>query len=626
MLAVPERYIEMMTSGTRKPQFVSLRIPVIDPTAADDATIAPITSEVYYSDASQTRYETELEDTYAAFEPGRWDVGRPGLTPPEDSESAIYTGLTVADLPEADGVFPTDAGARITFTTQHTFPALTITFDTFYETHPETIRVVGYRAGVIVQDQTFTVDNVVFQAYPPNREGFQQVDQIDILFLDIGKPYRRARIEHILFGYVYTPSNSEIVSVDMEWESDPLSRWLPIERLKFTLNNFDYIYNPDNPQGIWNEFEERIPISVSFGQTLSGTFTWEDMFDYDWPWANRQTWEQIYDGSSIWWINLGDFYLDGAPKTRGRTAEFTAVGAASILDDKFYKGSWGEKTLYDLAIEVLEDSWLPRREDGTPAYIVSETLQNFTTSAPLPIMTHAELLQLIANAGRCVMYSNKKRQLCIEPLPDREYPDVVVDFHLMAEPPDTDIVDALGGVHYDSYSYNSVQEVREITNDTYDVVAGEVLRIEYLSPVRDATVTVSDGSPYTVYAYSVEIIPNTTGSITVTVEGAYVDRVGQRISVSVPEARETSAWAEFENFIVDDTGWARENATWARDYLLLRGTRSFDYYARPELEVYDGVKIQTLFTEALDVWILKHSLSFNGAVRGSMITKSKGEQ
>lgn len=625
MLSVPDRYTEMMTSGTRMWQFVTLRIPVIDPTAADDAAVTPITSEVYYSNVQGTVYEAELEDTYSSFEPGRWDVSNPGIVPPDDTDEIIYTAATIADLPNEDGVYAADAGIRVDFTTLHTFPALTLTFDTFYNTHPLQIRTIGYRAGAVVQDKTFTVDSVVFQAYPEDRTGFQQVDRVDVLFLDMGAPYRRPRLEYIMFGYVYTPTNSDIVSVDMEWSSDPLSRWLPQEKLKFVLNNFDYTYNPDNPQGIWNEFEERIPISVMFGQTLSGEFTWEDMYDYNWAWAYRQDWESIYEGGSIWWINLGDFYLDSAPKTRGRTAEFTAVGAASILDDKYYKGVWGEATLYDLAIAVLEDSWLPYREDGTPAYFVSEVLKDFTTSAPLPILTHAELLQLIANAARCVIFSDKERRLHIEPMPVREYPDMLVDFHLMENPPDTDINEALGGVHYESYSYNSVQDVREITNDTYDVVAGEVLRLEYQNPIKNVTVSVSDGSPYTVYAYSVEIIPNTTGSINVTVNGSYVDRVSQRISVAVENARDTSAWAEFENMLVDDTGWARENAAWAKDYLILRNIYTFDYAALPQLEVFDGIKMQTLFTDELSVWILKHSLKFNGAVRGSMTTKGRGE-
>lgn len=625
MLPVTDRYIEMMTSGTRMWQYVRLRIPVIDPTAADDATVVPITSQMYYSQSAPIVYESEIEETYTTFEPGRWSVVYPGLVPSDSlSGPFTYTGLTVADLPNASGVFSANAGARVNFTTQHTFPALTLTFDTYYETHPTRIRLVGYRGSTVVQDATFTVDSVVFQAYPPNRSGFPQVDRVDILFLDMGQPYRRPRLEHVLFGYVYEPSNSEIVSVEMDWESDPLSRWLPVEKLKFTLSNFDYIYNPDNPEGIWNEFEERIPISVSFGQTLSGEFTWEDMYDYDWKWANRQTWKQIYEGKSIWWLNLGDFYLDGAPKTRGRTAEFTAVGAASILDDKYYKGSFGATTLYDLAVRVLEDSWLPKRDDGSPAYLLSDALKNFRTSAPMPIMTHAQALQLIANAGRCVIFSNKERQLCIEPMPDRNYPDTSVDFGLMEEPPDTDVTTVLGGVHYSSFEYNSTQDTRNVVDADYDVVAGEKLLIEFSSPVLSPTVTISDGSPYTVYAYAVEVTPRTTGTISVSITGRYVDVTGLRLSVPVEGARETSAWADFENQLVDSAKWARDNATWCRDYLLLRGTRGFDYAALPHLEVYDGIKIETLFTDALDVWILKHRLTFNGAIRGSMITKGKG--
>lgn len=625
MLPVPDRYIEMMESGTRKQQFVRLRIPVIDPTAADDATIIALDQETYYSDTSNLPYENVIDDTYTTFEPGRWSVIDPGLVLPEttDADPIVYTGSTLADISDENGTFDTDVGYRVTFGTQHSFPAVTLTFDTYYETHPDKVTVIGYRAGTIVQSVTAEIDSVELAVYPDNRQGFEQVDQLDILFVEMGGPYRRPRISKILFGYVYEPGNSDIVSLDMEWDSDPLSRWLPIEKLRFVLNNFDYVYSPDNPAGIWNDFEERIPISVQFGQQLAGIMTWEDVYDYDWAEINRRTWMEIYEGRAIWWMSLGDFYLDGAPKTRGRTAEFTAVGGASILDDTYYRGVWGPKTLYDLAVDVFRDSWLPQRDDGSDAWFVDEALKDFTTEAPIPIMTHGEALQLIANAARCVIYSDKERRLCITPMPVREYPDTLIDFHLAIEPPDTDLTKVLGGVYYESYTHLVDEEPQEAINTTYDVVEGESFIVEFNSPLMDVEVTLSDDSTYTVFANCVEIVPVTTGELTVVINGTGTERITHRTSAKVENARPTSAWADFKNELVTSAEWARTNAIWCRDYLVLRNTKTTEYAARPELEVFDGIKIQTLFTDALDVWIIKHTLSFNGAIRGSLITKAK---
>ena len=54
--------------------------------------------------------------------------------------------------------------------------------------------------------------------------------------------------------------------------------------------------------------------------------------------------------------------------------------------------------MYDLAIDVLHDA-------GVTSYSIPTYLQNIITYAPLPIATHRECLQLIANAGRCVLYT-----------------------------------------------------------------------------------------------------------------------------------------------------------------------------------------------------------------------------
>ena len=75
-----------------------------------------------------------------------------------------------------------------------------------------------------------------------------------------------------------------------------------------------------------------------------------------------------------------------------------------------------ERSLYDLAEMVLTSAELPLNSDGSVKWVIAESLKNITTTAPLPEDTLANCLQLIANAGNCVLYQDRTGTLRIEPL------------------------------------------------------------------------------------------------------------------------------------------------------------------------------------------------------------------
>ena len=59
---------------------------------------------------------------------------------------------------------------------------------------------------------------------------------------------------------------------------------------------------------------------------------------------------------------------------------------------------------------------LPLNDDGTVKWVIDESLKSITTTAPLPNDTLANCLQVIANAGECVLYQDRGGTLRIEPL------------------------------------------------------------------------------------------------------------------------------------------------------------------------------------------------------------------
>jgi hypothetical protein len=126
---------------------------------------------------------------------------------------------------------------------------------------------------------------------------------------------------------------------------------------------------------------------------------------------------KMNDGS-IEWIKGGTFYLsEWYAKQNGLTAEFTARDLLEFMSAIYNDNhDLTSRTLYSLAEKVLIAANLPLNDDGTVKWVIDESLKSITTTAPLPQDTLANCLQIIANAGECVLYQDRSGTLHIEPL------------------------------------------------------------------------------------------------------------------------------------------------------------------------------------------------------------------
>jgi hypothetical protein len=75
---------------------------------------------------------------------------------------------------------------------------------------------------------------------------------------------------------------------------------------------------------------------------------------------------------------------------------------------------------------VLSGANLPLNDDGTVKWKIDNSLRGITSVAPLPEDTRANCLQLIANAGGCVLYQDRPGTLHIEPVRAAEANDYLI--------------------------------------------------------------------------------------------------------------------------------------------------------------------------------------------------------
>ena len=125
------------------------------------------------------------------------------------------------------------------------------------------------------------------------------------------------------------------------------------------------------------------------------------------------------DDGSIEWINGGTFYLsEWYAKQNGMTADFTARDLLEFMSATYHDNvsAITQRSLYDLALTLLQYAELPLNSDGTIKWVIDESLKTIYTSAPLPEDSIANCLQLIANAAECVLYQDRNGTLRIEPV------------------------------------------------------------------------------------------------------------------------------------------------------------------------------------------------------------------
>lgn len=368
MQVVSPSYREQMDRGIRNVSYAEIKYSILNADATEQAVLSD-NGHVAFSNLNIKNTEDESAQSYLSFEPGRWALNQKMILLPED-ESYYNTGFVSDEISDENGIFANPPTITVNFTDPQSFYGYTLTFDEVTGDYPAEVSVNGVSYFPTGPEYVLSAELV-------------DVTSVSIAFLRSSKPYRRARLTKMIFGQVVKFANDQIIKVGYQSNIDFLSTQLSQKKLSFTIDNSNEKYNPLNPKGILQFAEERQPVSVRFGYEL--------------------------DDGSIEWVTAEQMTLQGAPSTKGMQATFTAGDSLNILTGTFYKGLYRPEgiTLHDLAVEVLTDA-------GVESYELDPRLSDITTKGALPVATHSECLQIIANAGQCILYTDRNGAIKME--------------------------------------------------------------------------------------------------------------------------------------------------------------------------------------------------------------------
>ena len=587
MQNVSEKWKENQESIITSEAFIEVTYDVTDPEVLSDATASDDGTALAEADTASIVDGSDKDITpYAVFEMNRWVLDGENVHVPDDGDYGD-TGYVSALLSDEDGYFSSNPIIDITFSKVHTpvIPGITIVWDDV--DYASDLKITIYQGDVVQKEYTATGSEptTIVEADISN------YDRIRIEVLRWCLPYRRARAKEVFIGIHKIYDKTDLMSYSQSISVDPLSAELPNSSISFSIDNTDNEYNPESDNSWTKYMIERQEVSVRYGFKIE---------------------------NGVEWINGGTFYLSSwdAPQN-GLTASFEAKDLIEFLSETYLRGVYNPSgtSLYELAENVLIDANLPLAVDGLNRWVIDESLRDIYTTAPLPASPRSECLEMIANAGKCVIYTDRVGTLHIEKR-DYEITDYVINDFNSYSRTEVSLTKPLSQVEVKCYTYFPEDgESREIYKGTLDVNGIETYIFAYSTPSADAQATVTGGEiiEATYYTNACWLTVEGTGSVDVSIIGHELKNSESTVIVIADDP--TGEKQAVENPLITSSDVAKGIGNWVKEFYANRKTFSSDFRIDPRLDALDVVRISNPFSEN-DVLLTDVNIDFTGAFKG----------
>lgn len=356
MYQTSQEYKESMKRPVRNQSYMKIQLGLINQEAQQTAGLSDTNKYNDFSDA-ESIFNQHTVRRYATYESNFWKANGISFFLPENKSDYRKDGITSTNL------FEESFHVKFVFGCgKSDIKGLTIKFGRNY---PTKFTIVTDNATSFEYENTeelFKSDDV-----------FENTESIELVITEMNVPNTRVRIDYIIFGLGLEYDDEWISEASSNTTLSAINEDLPESEFKVTLCNDNQLFNVDNPSSDINFLESGQKVNVMMGYML--------------------------DDGNIEWIKMHSLYVSEW-SADDSSATITAVDILKYLDEKYYKGIYYEDgiSLYDLAVLVLTDAGLNEDE-----YYIDSYMKKVYVHNPLPNVTHKEALQIIANAGRCIM-------------------------------------------------------------------------------------------------------------------------------------------------------------------------------------------------------------------------------
>jgi hypothetical protein len=581
---VSEQYKLDTDLQIRNQSYLKVNFSIVNVDAKSTA-ILTTQDESPYSDVSGVKIDNFIGKRYSTMEPNHSVLDNNNLLL-EQSQQPIFQGYVSGTTSDGDCDLKYNPIIAVNYPSPLLLSGLSFVFDEVRGDYPTSIEITSFLGGTIVSNDIVLVDSVfyVYDKPIPNH------DTINIRFIGTSTPYQRVKLSNIVFGISKFYTSNDIVSSKQTSKVDLISSVLPVDDFSFTIFDLNQLYNPENPTGLFSSIRDRQSVRFEYGYELS-------------------------DGS-IEWVLGGLHYTTGDVKIDSNaiipTVEISSTSTIHFLDDLYEKGVYSStpKPLSQLVSELL---------DGYDVfYTIDSSLDDIYTTAPLPIDSIKNNLQLISNSAMCTLLVDRDGSIIISK----------VNFDDLNGESDFDFTkDKLYKIPF----ANTIPTLKSISSVVHTYTPSTTSDVIAKFDVSSPSVAVKYKFKYDL---STEVLHTTSASLFTVDTPKYYGGVaevtligfgtitftGKKISenefIKTLNVNEKGVECDVKNKLITNEPWLVSYMDWISQYLSFTNTYSFSNRGYCELDLLDVVGVDTLYTEKLNSFVIENNISYNGAISG----------
>lgn len=586
--------IEQLKKPKRNLGFLKVKFNIVDPETNPDLSS---NSEEIFSDLDNIK-ETTIPQSknYATLEKNFWLLN--DSQPIYGSEELEQTYVS-SYMSDKNCLFSDKACITLTSSVYLTTLGLTMVFDSIDKNYAKKLKVKAYRDSTMIMDKDYTLSSYSDRLIFADNEELVRWNKIEIYFIESSLPYRRIRVNQLLFGIMETYTDENLISAESKEKTTMINSELPTHTFKFTIDNMNKLFNPDNPQGWYRYILQQQPISYEWGYQL--------------------------DNGTIEWILGGKMLLTGSVEVGENQVSFSTTSLINYLTKVYKKGVYNSsgRSLYDLAVDVLEDSNIDSSQ-----YNLWSGLKLIKTDAPLPKLEARQLLQIIATTGNCILFTNRENVINIQPFNYVLNPDGM-SYDFITSNPVVKVQSELHNTIIYINHYSKEDNVSELfKNESLEITGTKTIEIEY-DLATDISATITGGTIVNANyygRYAILKITNTgEDTISLKVSGK---KINNSQTIDSKQFNDDGENIEYKNDLITQMVESSKE-TKLKDFIgnwyNNRNIYSFENRGDIVKDTREIIPIETDFSNSLIGYLVENNINYDGAWSGNSVVVKVGD-
>lgn len=586
--------IEQLKKPKRNLGFLKVKFNIVDPETNPDLSS---NSEEIFSDLDNIK-ETTIPQSknYATLEKNFWLLN--DSQPIYGSEELEQTYVS-SYMSDKNCLFSDKACITLTSSVYLTTLGLTMVFDSIDKNYAKKLKVKAYRDSTMIMDKDYTLSSYSDRLIFADNEELVRWNKIEIYFIESSLPYRRIRVNQLLFGIMETYTDENLISAESKEKTTMINSELPTHTFKFTIDNMNKLFNPDNPQGWYRYILQQQPISYEWGYQL--------------------------DDGTIEWILGGKMLLTGSVEVGENQVSFSTTSLINYLTKVYKKGVYNSsgRSLYDLAVDVLEDSNIDSSQ-----YNLWSGLKSIKTDAPLPKLEARQLLQIIATTGNCILFTNRENVINIQPFNYVLNPDGM-SYDFITSNPVVKVQSELHNTIIYINHYSKEDNVSELfKNESLEITGTKTIEIEY-DLATDISATITGGTIVSANyygRYAILKITN-TGEDTISLK-VLGKKINNSQTIDSKQFNDDGENIEYKNDLITQMVESSKE-TKLKDFIgnwyNNRNIYSFENRGDIVKDTREIIPIETDFSNSLIGYLVENNIKYDGAWSGNSVVVKVGD-